>query len=181
MYVYFYLSLCICMYICMYMYVCTCYRKKSEDVDMYIYIHIYTYMYIYIYIHIYTYMHMYIYIYMYIYVHICIIMYIPMYTYITCTQPPLSTPPPRNLLAKSACRQLWPSASSKPTFWRITAIGSSGAVLRCDKYVKNDRYHTNEKISIKKSYILAHHCYQERWGAGVEYHFQEFNELHAPS
>ena len=83
-----------------------------------------------------------------------------MYIHIMYHLPPLSTPPPRNLLAKSACRQLWPSASSKPTFWRITAIGSSGAVLRCDEYVKNDQYHTNEKRSLKKTYIFAHHCYQ---------------------
>jgi len=31
------------------------------------------------------------------------------------------------------------------------------------------------------TYIIAHAGTSERWGAGVEYHFQEFNEPYAPS
>jgi len=30
-------------------------------------------------------------------------------------------------------------------------------------------------------HVVGTHCCTERWGAGVEYHFQEFNEPYAPS
>ena len=30
-------------------------------------------------------------------------------------------------------------------------------------------------------YTCVYYIYMERWGAGVEYHFQEFNDIYAPS
>ena len=47
--------------------------------------------------------------------------------------------------------------------------------------LRNFRVAISSYFRNENTFLCSHSCAHERWGAGVEYHFQEFNEPYAPS
>jgi len=55
------------------------------------------------------------------------------------------------------------------------------SAMRAKKNDSTSCTHTSHKQQQPKTYCFSVNVIHERWGAGVEYHFQEFNEPYAPS
>jgi len=93
----------------------------------------------------------------YIYIYICIEIYIRLY---------ISTS-----ISTSHCLSLY---TSMP-------LSAYCANRQSSRRIPTEREQSSPSIYTEREYPSIHTEREERWGAGVEYHFQEFKEPYAPS
>ena len=141
-----------CKYIYAHVYIC-----------IYMCIHVYLYTYLYMYMHIYTYIYIYIYIHSYLYIYVHSFIFIHKY----------------RLRSMFPHRQLIRGCRIKGSHFLGTGVKMSAAQWRLPE---------KKSFSLVETIGFWHRKRDgenkeknERWGDGVEYHFQEFNEPYAPS
>ena len=119
------------------------------------------------------------------YVYVCMCMYVYVSTFTSATHSSQAWPiremmRSTSAVVRCAIAPLYPA--NLPKVWSMFRSYVSHS------YVQHDSFNVIHSIVVRCANVthsIVVHCaitpLHERWGAGVEYHFQEFNEPYAPS